>query len=438
MDRQRLIRSSLLLTVSILIITLVSCKDDPVAPPPSLNPQDTINISVTDFTSSSITIDIHTTANNSNSNIRLYRLLNSAETLISEFPILVKDTVIKDDDNGAGLERNTSYTYYAIRIDTSGARKDSSNIVEASTFDTTAHSRYTWQEYTFGNAPSNDIRDVWGTNENDVWAVGGVRIDTKFYGGFHWDGNTWLLDSTVGGSAIYGFSSDDIWAVGGGVFHYNGSGWERVDGKTVGGGSVPLDTVLYENSPYRAVWGISSNNLYLGGDNGKVIHWNGTKGNVILDMIDPINDIYGSSQDNIWVLARDISIGEHPISHFNGIEWINTTLPNDLVPITIFTTSEDTVFIGGNSVYYKNGMEWTDFGISEIGAFYALRGISSNDLFAVGSWGKVYHYNGFNWKKYEDLVSDVTYTGIYQFGSKVFITGRSSDQKGKIVIGTRQ
>ena len=71
---------------------------------------------------------------------------------------------------------------YAVRVDSLGQLKDTSNIVTQKTLAPTSHN-YTWQEFTIGDAGfSNALYDVWGTDENNVWAVGGVTINDTVYG----------------------------------------------------------------------------------------------------------------------------------------------------------------------------------------------------------------------------------------------------------------
>ena len=120
----------------------------------------------------------------------MIRTLNSITTTVAEFSILVKDTTIIDDNNGTGLLLDTTYTYFAVRVDSVGQLKDTSNIVTQKTLAPTSHN-YTWQEFTIGDWQSA-LYDVWGTDENNVWAVGSVTINDTVYGVLKWNGIEWL------------------------------------------------------------------------------------------------------------------------------------------------------------------------------------------------------------------------------------------------------
>ena len=90
----------------VILILLSSCKKDnpvipPVEPPPIV--KDTLTISVEGTTHRSIELSIQSTINDSSLKIKLFRVFNSAETLIAEYPILVTDTAIIDDNNGNGF-----------------------------------------------------------------------------------------------------------------------------------------------------------------------------------------------------------------------------------------------------------------------------------------------------------------------------------------------
>ena len=150
----------------------------PVEPPVAL--KDTLTLSVEQVTHRSIVVDVKTTANNPNSTVELYRQLDSTRTLVAEFPITIKDTIVTDDNSGNDLQLNTEYKYYAVRIDSAGGKKDTSNIITAKTLAATSFN-YTWQEFSIGD-PGSVLYDVWGTDENNVYACGRITFNDTVYG----------------------------------------------------------------------------------------------------------------------------------------------------------------------------------------------------------------------------------------------------------------
>ena len=217
-----------ILLIFLLCFTQFSCNttEPPITLPPPVV-KDTIIVSVESFTHRSVTLNVKCTINNVQSTIKLFRQLDGTAATVTEYSILVKDTTITDDDNGTGLLLDTTYTYFAVRVDSIGQLKDTSNTVTQKTLAPTSHN-YTWQEFTIGDWQSA-LYDVWGTDENNVYAVAVVTINDTVYGILNWNGVEWKpFSSTAGGYAIYGFSENDIWVVGGGIFHYDGNNCDRL------------------------------------------------------------------------------------------------------------------------------------------------------------------------------------------------------------------
>ncbi|MBZ0200679.1 MAG: hypothetical protein K8H86_12480, partial [Ignavibacteriaceae bacterium] len=295
--------------ITTAVILLVGCnKSSPPTQPLPAELKDTVNISVKDVTHRSVSVNVQSTMNNVQLSVSLYRTFNGADTLVANFPVVVKDTTIIDDNDGAGLLINTSYGYYAVLTDTTGAIKNKTDPITVSTLAPTSHN-FTWQEYIIGDdigISSNSLYDVWGTDENNVWAVGTVLINDTGYGVIKWNGTEWRPNKKRGGlMAVYGFSNSDVWAVGNSVEHFDGNQWSRVDANDTGQYVVPIATILHDNIPYTSIWGTSSNNLYLGSGWGKIIHWDGKKAKLISEIFTShIRDIWGFSNDDIYIISQ--------------------------------------------------------------------------------------------------------------------------------------
>jgi hypothetical protein len=68
-----------------------------------------------------------------------------------------------------------------------------------------------------------------------------------------------------------------------------------------------------------------------------------------------------------------------------------------------------------------------------------IRGQSSNNLFAVGSFNEVMHYNGTDWHRYTEISTPTggRLFGVIVLNNKVFAVGHSVNTQGKIIIGTK-
>jgi len=414
-----------------LFIFAASCDttEPPIIPPPPPIVRDTITIAVESFTHRSVTLNITSTTNSKNSSVRLIRELNGITTTVSEYPIQTKDTTIIDDNNGTGLLLDTTYTYFAVRVDSVGQLKDTSNLVTQKTLAPTSHN-YTWREFTIGEWQSV-LYDVWGTDENDVWAVGALTIGGNFYGALHWNGVEWTPDSTVGGTAIYGFTSNDIWVVGGGVFHLENSKWIQKDKRIVNGSVVVLDSVLFRNSPYTSIWGTSSSNLYLGNQWGKIIHWDGSKARVMNLTADyAILDIWGFSEYEIYAVSGFILNSYGRLFKYNGSEWstIRTGSYSNINYDTygpfssVWGSDISELYLVAYSIERRIIDNWLIDNSYNTEIKDRVRGSASNNVFVCGAYGFTAHFNGVDWRKYP-LSQQATLLGLQVFNNQVFIVG---------------
>lgn len=415
----------------LLLLSAFGCKEEPpVVPPPPPPPppiyKDTITLITEDVTHRSITVNIKTTANNPNSIIKFFRIFNSTETQVSEHPITVKDTSIIDDNFGNGLQLNTNYTYYAVRIDTTGERKDSSNKVDARTLAAT-NFNYSWQEFFIGDTGSV-LYDVWGTDENNVYACGGVRLNDTSYGILKWNGVEWLPISKSGGYSIFGFSNSDIWVVGGAVWHYSGSVWEDYTFR---------DPVITNNISYYSLWGTSSSNLYFGSGGGKIIHWDGNTAEVVYS--NPSNvyvqDLDGYSSDFI------IGVGTGMIPpllavYYDGSNWANLPISSNWSLNSVSIVTKNHIYFGGDGIFEMNYNNFSQIFSSGFYIWDIEYNKKTGVTVASGAYDGVYIYNGLEWRNYQSQISsdETTYSGIFLINNTIFCVGRN-DTQAKIIIG---
>jgi len=424
---------------------LVSCNttEPPVKEQPPTAIKDTITIQVTQTTHRSITLNVKSTFNKPAKSIELYRRRNNLDSLVESYAAFTLEKEIIDDDSGKGLIIDTEYKYFAVRVDSSNNLIDTSEIITARTLPATSHD-YTWQEYTIGDdGYSNALYDVWGTDENNVYAVGGIRIKDTTYGVIHWDGIKWKPVLKRGGfNAIFGFLENDIWAIGGAVFHYDGIKWVRIDGKLVGNQDIPLDQVLFDNGPYTSIWGTSSDNLYLGNLWGKIVHWDGERGKIIYQ-VDGIyiTDISGSHNGDFYVVgSRNTSSGSNLVLRYENNNWQNIG-NNDLLsafPNTIKVFNKNLILLGGKYLYLKQTGNWTKVFLGNSGTIKKIRGYRSNNIFSVGALKEVYHFNGLDWKLISELKEPHgEYSSVIVMKNTVFIVGVNQNFSAQIIIGRR-
>jgi len=178
--------------------------------------------------------------------------------------------------------------------------------------DTTSRS-FVWRVDTLWTPRASQITmwDIWGSSENDVWAVG--HSDDSKARIWHWDGETWQNIKPEfekwGGLThrkIFGFSKDDFWIVGGlnarfypwqdygSLLHYNNGAWEL----------YPPEGLPF----FMSIWGTSSTNLYIGALNGSIYHYNGTELTRLLTGIEgsfaaQANTMWGFNENTVYAKA---------------------------------------------------------------------------------------------------------------------------------------
>ena len=186
-----------------------------------------------------------------------------------------------------------------------GCRKASPTEPPNQVPDTTSHAM-SWTTFRFGESLSGFIEDVSIVNDTLAYAVGKIylkdstgAIDPLCYNFFHWDGSTWSVERQAVRNeitSVCAFAPNDIWVASGGPLHWDGQYW------TVG----QIQGVF---SPARVYhfWGTNSNDLYMGGDNGQLAHYNGVEWKKVeTGTTLPVKDIFGAlntKTSNYEVLA---------------------------------------------------------------------------------------------------------------------------------------
>lgn len=333
----------------------------------------------------------------------------------------VAETTVID----TGLQPAHTYTY-AAELWQNGKRILQSETATAATLDTTSHN-FTWEIFEFGGARGSSVLyDVAIVKENDIWAVGEIHTaetDTfdslgnwvPPFNAVHWNGLEWeLVRFMVPGPgfgeiySVFAFGPNDVWMGQGSARHWDGQQWTIYNSNNGFPGAFRI----------RKIWGTSSENLYFVGDNGNIVHYNGQSWQRIESGTETtIQDIWGvqDSECGEWEILCAVSEVAEPgerkilrISPNNGIDtlaWIANRRA-----LSIWFHSFKRIFACGDGVSIRNPNGFWQF-IDALPPYTkeCIRGNHINDLFVVGHFGLVGHYNGVSWQNYPE----VSITGIY-------------------------
>lgn len=237
------------------------------------------------------------------------------------------------------------------------------------------------------------VREIWGSGENDVYAVG----DNATIG--HFDGSTWTtteLPDADGRSLgdVWGSGPNDIYVVqsrGNKYFHFDGMAWSTFE----------VDAF----NQLTAVWGSYTNDVYLIGTSGAILHsdgtgflqLNGTNRPYLVDgwleengnamVVGVGRDIYSLENDELAVVE------ESPEDSSDGkVEAVWPLGGGDVLMATTY----------GSIYQYRAGtFEATklipDYSLSP--HLRSLQGRSSSDVVAAGDLRRLFHYDGQTWQR---------------------------------------
>ncbi len=238
-----------------------------------------------------------------------------------------------------------------------------------------------WDGQQWSDANSNGFlaaNSIWGTTENQVWAVGKIGLIE------HFEGTQWTVEPsgvTQELNAIAGRSATDIFAVGdeGTILHWDGNSWEAENSSTT--------ETLWET------YSLTQGKAWAVGNQGTVLEktdglWQALPS---VETEEMLWGCWASDDDDLWVAG--INGG---IFRWNGEFW--TTLePGPAMVTSIYGTAADDVFFSGfGEVWHWDGSNLSNNHFCATG-FYAVGGNNNNQVFATGMDGKIAKLDGQNW-----------------------------------------
>jgi len=306
---------------------------------------------------------------------------------------------------------------------------------------------YTWQRDTLGDGTyQTSMSGIWGSSANDVYVVGSAGL---LYTGkiWHYDGSRWTDLTTKYVEAfpaqqifpwacvgVFGFSSTDVWIVGycdttrpptpfkkGFVMHYNGVSWQ--------GTVIPQARALF------SVWGKSSSDLWVGGEEGLFFHSNGStwQQHNIADTI-MVQRIVGSDGSNTYAGGfthnNTSGIDYHSLLEWDGSGWKVVEIVNESsgnLDFTFFLSLDNGTLYSCPYTAVKKRIapgSWQTLFSNSAVYLVDLTVKSATNIFAVGrsSGETIYHYNGKDWYRFPLFVdSNIYCPRVWSDGSATFV-----------------
>lgn len=287
---------------------------------------------------------------------------------------------------------------------------------------------------------------IWGSSASDVYLGG--HNERGFGKMYHFDGQKWqpvvLALGAIEMSEIVGFGSMNVWGVGNITFDnpnpppnlLDSSLVMRYDGKTWQGLNFVRQRELI------SVWGSSPNDIWMGGVNGSLFHFDGTS--VTKDSVpmyipkdaDPFYSFYsitGSSANNAYMLLYAPYQGRGGERYYtfhhqsNGWTLIDSTFSS--YRRKIWVSPSGSLFAIGGGVFKQTQNNWQSLQMDALTSL-GIAGMSDQDFFVVGmsgaggTFGEVYHYNGSDWFQFKSLeLQNVEFMGVWTNGVEAFVVG---------------
>ena len=377
-------------------------------------------------------------------------LLKDSTTVFQINNLTSNDTILYIDS----LLPSQTYKFQSIIQSTNQSMEVRSNELTVTTLTPTSQN-FTWQAYSWGMHSSSEINDIAIIDENNIWAVGEIYMndssgnpEPKRYNAIKWNGTNWTViripynyqgeDFYNPIQSVFAFGQNDIWFCGNGVIQWNGNSY------------LPITISSNVWGPYQMnkLWGSSSNDLYVVGNNGNIAHYNSSQWTKIESGTDiDFRDIYGSvnketNELEIISLASNSGINQRKKIVRIKDQTVETLPDSGLANYlsTIWFISGRKYCIGGQGYYESRtfGPVWERNNTIPPFHITSIRGAGLNDIVLGGSFGLLMHYNGVSWMNYAyitasyfDVISEVA------IKDNTIVAAGFKGSKAVVLIGKR-
>ena len=228
------------------------------------------------------------------------------------------------------------------------------------------------------------LNGVWGTSAQMVYAAGGSLWTNAVV--YRYDGSSWISLGGVSGvfpglSNVWGTAEDDVWAIAFGmqVLHFDGSSWEFTD---------------IVDEPLFGIWGSSPTDVFVVGggiwQHPLIMHYSG-------DGWLPMSGAAGEWLNAVWgSSATDVyAVGEKAVNHYNGYLWspmnMGSISLSDVTLEDVWGSSGTDVYAVGDTILHYDGTSWSKLTSGTTDFLTTVWGSSRRDVFVGGWYGELRH-----------------------------------------------
>ncbi len=326
------------------------------------------------------------------------------------------------------------------------------------TQDTTSHN-FNWKIFEFGDHANSGLYDVSIIDSDNIWAVGEFYLNDRegkpnkeCYNIAFWNGDEWKYFRQNFGKhdqlnyplkSVFAFENKDVWFCGNEVIHWNGKIFEN----------IPIEDIYYNRVELNKIWGKNSNDLYIVGDEGTILHYGGkTEGwtRIGCDKAFLLNNVTGNSNTDEVFVSGYTTKKSSSIFKINNqklsLYWQEgkQNFPKYGKFIESIWCYNDYLFISsrGGGIFRKNFRLDTPAQnlLVKHGITNKVFGLDQNDIFIVGQGPMIWHFNGakgqrlyhrLNQGLYSCDIKNNLFVGV---GSRIL---KDNYRKAFVIIGIR-
>jgi hypothetical protein len=185
---------------------------------------------------------------------------------------------------------------------------------------------------------------------------------------------------------------------------------------------------------------VSINDFYVVSGNGFIAHYqNGKWTRIESGTTTNINDAWGVSENGTSTIYCPVSSVFNPPQDKKILKITNDKVDSinwrmDRIVYSCWTNNKNFLFVCGEGVYINKLGTWEQITLPAI-TTNSIRGNDINDVFAVGSLGAIFHFNGINWQTINSYTQKENYSVDFK-NNTVAICGYYNG-KGFVEIGIR-
>jgi hypothetical protein len=242
---------------------------------------------------------------------------------------------------------------------------------------------------------TKNLRTVWGTGPNDVWAAGDKGTV------LHFDGHAWTRmpsGTEQDLTSITGTSPTNVYitAQQGAVLHWDGKDWHQVLGETLlDGGQTTTLFHVWSTGP-SDVWAVG---IGTGDDGGYLRRWNGTIWETqYIPGSSSLWGVGGTGPTDVWMVGNSEK-GDGYVIHGDGKHFDANGYKGPQAR-SVWAAKPDDVWVAPTSgpLQHWNGTAWAAAATPE-GSWCRVSGSGPDDVWAVGMDGITIHFRGGAWTK---------------------------------------